>query len=295
MKTISFFSEKGGVGKSSFSILYASWLRYQHGLSVGLADFNARISSYRRQEMKEREKLIRSNPDADIRQYDEKKAWPILNCTFEEMERCRKEYSTEIPNSAWLREQIIDGPFQDMDVVICDFPGSLSGQEYIEVASSRLLSLVVIPTEKEPQTLDATITLSRMNGKMNQPYVIFLNRANLGLRNIRDKYYNLVPLLAKQNYPILPDIVVNSERMGTIDKVDIIRSTFRYPDFSSKEFEGARDMGIENLFIDITRILGGRPDIAGTAETDLSFVKALHKKDDGRQAKGSAFPQLEIR
>lgn len=294
MKTISFFSEKGGVGKSSFSILFASWLRYKHGLNVGLADYNARISAYRRQEMRERNKLIRSNPEADIQPYDEKKAWPILDCTTEETERCRKEYSTNTPNAAWLREQIIDGPFKDMDIVICDFPGSLSGKEYIDVATSRLLSLVVIPTEKEPQTLDATITLSRMNAKINQPYVIFLNRANLGLRNIREKYLNLVPLLAKQNYPILPDIVVNSERMGTIDKVDIIRSTFRYPDFDSKEFEGARDMGIENLFTDITRFLGSMPDLTGTGKSDFSFAKGLSKTNDGRQAKGSAFPQLEI-
>ena len=40
MKTITFFSEKGGVGKSTFSIMLASWLHHKMGVKVALADFN---------------------------------------------------------------------------------------------------------------------------------------------------------------------------------------------------------------------------------------------------------------
>jgi cellulose biosynthesis protein BcsQ len=62
MKTITFFSEKGGVGKSSFSIMYASWLS-KHGIDVALADFNHRISRYRESEIRARNKFIEENPE----------------------------------------------------------------------------------------------------------------------------------------------------------------------------------------------------------------------------------------
>ena len=51
MKTVSFYNEKGGVGKTTFSILYASWLKYKHGVDVAVVDLNNRIASYRKDEM----------------------------------------------------------------------------------------------------------------------------------------------------------------------------------------------------------------------------------------------------
>ena len=133
-------------------------------------------------------------------------------------------------------------------------------------------------------------------GKDNKDfrYCVFINKAQLGLRNIRAMYMNLGRTLTKKGLPMLPDMVSHSDRMMTIDKVDIIRSTFGYPDFDSPAFTRSRDLGIQNLFIDVTRELAATEDQRRTAPSDLTFIEGLEKQNDGRCFTGSAFPQYEL-
>lgn len=299
MKIMTFFSEKGGVGKSSFAIMYASWLGHRHGVKVGLADYNDRIYGYRKAEMRNREELIALNPNSGIKPYDEEKTWPIVRATMRERNMLVRE-GRIAPNAAWLENEITgqDGRLRDMDVVICDFPGSLTGKEFIEVASADMLGLVVIPVEKDEMTLQSTLrlhsALKKGSWAENINYCVFLNRAELNLNSVKRGFQALGPILVRKGLPMLPDIVSRSERMAQIDKVDNIRSTFGFPDFDSPEYGKSKDLGIENLFIDITRLLDKSPDFRGTAETDLSFARAMVKRNDGRQFRGSAFPDFEI-
>lgn len=294
MKTISFFSEKGGVGKSSFSMMFASWLK-QYEINVGLADFNMRISGYRRAEIRKIEAMIAKNVK-DVKPVDTKNAWPIVEATAREILETKKNYNSTFPYLEWFKNEInpdSEGRLADCDVVVCDFPGSLTGGEFAQVNLGKMLSLIVVPIERDEMTLQSTGRLVKT--LENQDNVrIFINKAQLGLRNWRSYYMKLGASLIKRNWPVLPDMVSYSERMMTMDKVDIIRSTFAFPDFNKPEYGTNKDLGIENLFIDITRELDKCTDIKGTAETDLSFVDKLVKKDDGRQLKGTAFPEYEI-
>ena len=40
MRIVSFYSAKGGTGKTTFNLLFASYLRYQKGLRVLFLDFD---------------------------------------------------------------------------------------------------------------------------------------------------------------------------------------------------------------------------------------------------------------
>ena len=290
MKTISFFSEKGGVGKSTFSIMYASWLHYKFGVKVGLADFNDRITRYRSAEIAKREELRKSKPD--IPSLNEASAWPIATVKVKDIEQLRKNGASK-PYAHWFVEQL-QGPLAGMDVILCDFPGNLSGHEFIEMAGFKLLNLVVIPTERDPMTIQSTRKLQKMLtvGELN--HCVFINKAQVGLRNLRSYYTVFGQELMKSNMPLLPDMVSYSERIMAIEKLDNIRSTFGFPDFSLPEYENGKDLGIENLFIDVTRELAKTPDLKGTIPTDLSFVNGLTKNQDGRQLVGTAFPEYEI-
>lgn len=290
MKTISFFSEKGGVGKSTFSIMYASWLHYKFGVKVGLADFNDRITRYRNQEIAKREELRQSKPD--IPSFNLAKAWPIETATVKAINELRKNGNNR-PYAKWFVEQI-QGPLAEMDVILCDFPGNLTGGEFVEMAGFKLLNLVVIPTERDPMTRQPTqkVHVILNEGQIN--HCIFINKAQIGLRPLRNYYTVLGQELMKLNLPLLPDMVTYSERIMAIEKLDNIRSTFGYPDFSLPEYENGKDLGIENLFIDVTRELAKTPDLKGTVPTDLSFVNSLTKKQDGRQLVGSAYPEYEL-
>lgn len=291
MKTITFFSEKGGVGKSTFSIMYASWLHDKMGAKVALADFNNRIKLYREAEKRSRNKFIQNHPETDIRPFDERTTWPIVTCLQRDIIKLSSE--TSIPYGRWFDEQISKGgSLHDYDIVICDFPGSLTGGEFMQINSINKMSLVVIPTENDEMTLNSTIRLHNMIHDRN--HCLFINKAQLGLKNFRGRYFRLGEILIKQGLPVLPDMVSYSERITTIDKVDIIRSTFGFPEFESPEYGMGKDLGIINLFIDVTRELAKCPDLRGTEASDLSFASELVKTKDGRQLKGTPYRAYEI-
>ena len=291
MKTIAFFSEKGGVGKSSFTIMYASWLQ-KHGVRVGVADFNNRITAYRMSEIRERNKFIEKNPDAGIQPFNEASTWPIANAYESEIEVYRKDGS-QFPYANWFKDQVQKGKLNGLDVVLCDFPGSLSGGEFKNLLILNQLGLIVIPTEKDQMTLQSTYRLSDTLKKLKKNFCCFVNKAQLGMKNYRGQYTLLGRRLAEKGIPMLPDIITYSERMMTIDKVDIIRSTFGFPDFSKGEYKRISDLGIENLFIDITRELNKSSELENTEPVMLDFVNEMQKKDDGRCFKGSSFPEYE--
>lgn len=289
MKTITFFSEKGGVGKSSFSIMYASWLHYKYGVKVGLADFNRRILNYRNEEIEKRKKLRIGNPD--IKLFDVSKAWPIVDVNYDRTSELRKA-GVQRPYAIWLEEECRSGRLAGMDVVLCDFPGSLTGFEFIQNCSMRMLNLIVIPTDKDPMVLDSTFSLHNLIKEYN--HCAFINKARTNLNNQRASYIKFAELLVKEGLPLLPDMISNSDRMMSIEKVDNIRSTFGFPDFDLPEYGASKDLGIGNLFIDVTRELAKTKDLRGTGTADLSFVERLRKVDDGRQLRGTQYKDYEI-
>ena len=294
MKTLTYYSEKGGVGKSTFTIMNASWFMHNMGMKVAVADFNDRITMYRKAEIKNREKFIKENPDTDLLPLDEKTTWPIINCTAKEIINLKKSGIVH-PYAYWFENEIKEGGrLHGYDIILCDFPGSITGGEFVEMYAYKFLSEIVIPTEKDQMTLNSMMKLCECLKGGEKDYCIFINKAQLGMKNFRNTYFNLGKLLISKGFPVLPDMISYSERILTIDKVNIIRSTFSFPDFNSPEFNNGNDLGIINLFIDVARELRKRPDIEGTEPVDMSFVDELEKTDDGRQLKGTPFPDYEI-
>lgn len=290
MKTITFFSEKGGVGKSSFTIMYASALQYKYGIKVGIADFNKRIEGYRKAEINNRELRRKTNPD--IPPFDIENAWPIYTVRNQEIADLQK-MGYQNPYATWLDGKLRN-ELKDMDVVLLDFPGSLTGKEFIQVAGMHMINLIVIPTEKDEMTLQSTQMLHNVLVKNKSNHCVFINKAQLGLRNLRATYLKLGEILIQKGFPMLPDMVTYSEKMMSIDKIDNFRSTFQFPDFNLPEFGASKDLGIQNLFIDITRELKKTPDLKGTSKANLSFADTLTKVNDGRQLTGTPYRQYEI-
>lgn len=293
MRTISFFSEKGGSGKTSFLIMYASWLKYRYGVSVAVADFNNRIWFYRKSEISERGTFIKEHPEAQARPFDIGRVWPIVGGYANEIEPYRNE-AEKHPYATWFRNEYLKGRLKDYDIVLCDFPGDSSGNAFLDLVSLRLINLIIVPTERDQMTIDSTLGLCNALSAGGQNYCCFINNARLGIRNFQGMDAQLGQELTRKGIPMLPDMITFSERIMTICLVDIIRSTFDFPDFTKDEFERISDLGLGNLFIDVTRELKKTKDIEGTGIADLSFVDGLGKTDDGRMFRGSSFPEYEI-
>ena len=287
MKTISFYNDKGGVGKTTFSILYASWLRYKHSKKVSVIDFNKRINKYRNEELSNKQKLeILDN-------YNVEESWPIFEPTIEELTKYQGQQN---PYSLWIHEQKMKGKFNDTDVLIIDMPG---GNQTIfnSVYRGKDIGLFVVPTDKSQMSLQCTMSLNKLIKTYSKLYApktaIFINQIQTYVAYT--KYQAVADMFIKFQYPILPDMVSFSERMKTLDKNNIIVSTLEFPDWDKEDFRGSRDLGIENLFIDITKLLKDSKDHVGTQQADLSFVDSLHKEfREDRQLTKSSFPEFEF-
>lgn len=286
MKTIAFFNEKGGVGKSSFSIMFASKLKYCYGIKVGVADFNYRVQAYRDDEIRQKQ-LLGVYDD-----YAGKELWPIATCKKTEIQAINDGIARK--HGYWLYQQISEGVLKDCDVVILDFPGSVGGNEFKDIVQSQLLGLCIVPVDRDPQTFRATIGTNKALEFYSIPKAGFINQAQSYV-TIKT-YEEMMQRLGKIGLPVLPDIVSFSERMKRLDRPDIMRSTLAYPNWDDPTFEGSRDLGIENLFIDVARLLNKTPDIKGSKKpTLLPFLKDVQKSfQEPRQLFGTEFPEYEF-
>lgn len=295
MKTLTFHNIKGGVGKSTFTILYASFLAYKHGIKVGVADIDNRISDYRKDE------CLAKKRNGTLDNILEKNQWVISTVDYGIVNKYRKEC---LPGYArWLEKEIRQGSLKDCDVVLIDMPGALTGGEMTEIISNNLIGLYVIPTDRDSITLRTTVRTKKLINdikkkltKVKCKYCAFINQ--IQPQQKKNIYVQMAEILQSSGLPILPDMIAYSERIKKIDDVDIMRSTFSYPDWENPLYEGSKDLGIDNLFIDITKLLAKTEDITGTKETNLSFIETVEKnckmQDLNRQLNETAFPELEI-
>lgn len=289
MKTITFFNEKGGVGKSTISIIYASWLKYRHGIKVGVADFNYRLEMFRKNELD----MMRETMNIEDVNEKLEKAWPLISYSKKDENHLRRNGAL-MPAAKWLETQMKKGELKDLDVIVCDFPGSYENG-YNECMVMKYLGLVVIPIFKEKMSILCAMNTDSLNGRYQQNTCAFINKAQANLKSMANKYLRFAEMLRDTaELKLLPDIVLHSNRLDEIEKLDEIKTSFDYPDFNDKKYAPTHDFGLENLFIDVTRELDKCKDIPDTGKTDLSFVHGLNKNVNGMQFKGSSFPEYEI-
>ena len=302
---MTFFSEKGGVGKTSFTIMYASWLRYNHGVKVGVCDFNERLVSYRKTELEKVETINRQIEKGERKGatvvIDTQEAWPILSLSEPERRRIMRMHDDlKGKECAWWLEQALKTKFKDMDVVLLDFPGAISEGSFRQILVRNMIGLTVIPTDNDTQTIASTLQLhsllsechERMKGRIAADHCAFINCIRLS--NAKTGYEKMARAYEQDGLRVLPDMLSFSEQMKKISEPDIMRSTLRKAVFS-ESVRTTKDIGTDNLFIDITRELARVPDLEGTGTAALSFVEGLSKTpDDKRQLHGTMFSEYEI-
>lgn len=285
MKTIAFFNEKGGVGKTTYTILMGSWLN-KHGVKVAAADFNVRLTAYRRKEL---EMFMNNNPGAAI------DVWPIIQADHKIVAQYERK---NLPGHAkWLCDEIYGGGFRGADVLLIDLPGSFAGKEQVQIMDYKLLGLNVVPTTINFQTMVGSFnTFNAMKHRMRGRIIGFFSE--VVSFNSKAKYYDAKDVYKSIGFGLLPDMISSTERMNKMATPDAICSTLRYPDWEEPCYRGSKDLGLENLFIDITRELAKTPDLPNTPKADLSFVNSLKKKDDvqslNRQLTETMFPEYEL-
>ncbi len=288
MKTMTFFNEKGGVGKSTFATLYASWL-HSHEKKVAVIDYDLRLEEYRNAEvayMKEHDIPYKESLE---------NAWKIITADRHAIIKLNRQ---SLPGYHTWTKEILKRTLKDYDVVIFDLPGTMDMSGPLQLLTKPdLIGLVVVPFDRDSTTMQTTAytihTLLQPNG-FN--VISFLNQVQSYIN--KEVYWNIMDTFKDFKIRILPDMIAYSERMKKIGEYSSVRSTLFYPDWNQDCFKGTRDMGLENLFIDITKELKKIPAFKDTDEPDLSFIDTLEKgtttQDLNRQLVGTMFPEYEL-
>lgn len=180
MRIVSFFSAKGGTGKTTFNLLFASYLRYRLGLRVLFLDFDG--PEFNAYFVRQRE-LERFDGDREG-------LYPI-----EYVEGCRVEPGmTEglrgrpamTEGSGMTRRAGMTGFAEklrglegQLDYIVLDFAGSFSAEDAVcQLSLAGAIDLIVIPTELDSITIASCKALSRTFAESGQKSMLFFNRVH---------------------------------------------------------------------------------------------------------------------
>ena len=176
MRIVSFFSAKGGTGKTTFNLLFASYLRYRLGLRVLFLDFDG--PEFNAYFVRQRE-LERFDGDREG-------LYPI---EYVEGERCRVEPGmTGDPGSGpgmtrragrTVFAETLRGLEGQLDYIVLDFAGSFSAEDAVcQLSLAGAIDLIVIPTELDSITIASCKALSRTFAESGQKSMLFFNRVH---------------------------------------------------------------------------------------------------------------------
>ena len=214
MQVISFFSAKGGSGKTTFNMLLASYLKYIKGKRVKVLDFDA--PEYNFSSTRERELDGKMQEDSS---FDARSLYPIQKVTDLTRENVQKEISH------------IEGLAVNYDYLIVDCPGSLMEYDvFFQMMLADKLSLVVIPTDLDGMSLSSCYSLGEICKKMGQRFMLFFNKV-YG-KEKKAMYEEFEAFFAEGGRNVSPYLIKNTVKMrrDADGEAAFLRSSICFPE-----------------------------------------------------------------
>ena len=204
---IAFASQKGGVGKSAFTVLVASILHYQKGLKVGVVDCDSPQHSISRM----RDRDIESVQESDFlkvvlyRQHEQirKRSYPVIKSNPEKAIEDLYRY---------IEEQ--DAVF---DVVLFDLPGTLRSEGVVHTISA--IDYIFIPLKADNIVMQSSLQFAKVLEEE------LIAKGNCNLKGIR-LFWNMVDRRGRKDLYDAWNRVIH--RMGLRLLSSHIPNTLRY-------------------------------------------------------------------
>lgn len=229
MKVISFFTAKGGTGKTTFNVLLASYIKYHLGKRVMVLDFDYpehNLSYMRRRDLRylEREGI----------HYSEEDFFPV-----ESIDKMSAEELEDISKS--FRD------LSDVDYLILDFPGSFAADDPVtQLMADGYIDLMVIPVELDPMIIASMLSLSRILNDFGQRTLLFFNRV-YG-REPKEAYQRVREWFADEGHLISQNYIKQSTSLKKeMDEKSHIRSTVNF----STGYANRNNPGMTKLFDEV--------------------------------------------
>ncbi len=230
MKVISFFSAKGGTGKTTFNMLFASFLKYSLGKNVLVLDFDR--PEYNFSYTRRREIILL---DKEGRSHNSEELYPV-----EEVEVLDEAGVSKIAD-------MLKGISDEIDYVIMDFPGSFSETDAVCILAMRqAIDFIAIPVELDGMNIASSKALAQILLECRQETLLFFNRVH---GKEKAEMYDELRMWFKENGITISHNIVRStlsmkKEMGSNG---YLRSTVCFPEKIIRD----KNPGILNLFKEI--------------------------------------------
>ena len=254
MKIITFFSEKGGVGKTTFSSMFASWLCYAKREKVYVFDFD--FPGYQMTNMRNRDQGVLDRGDNQLAQLASGNEFFQIAQIKGDYKGYKDAHLQDIADKI-ARMKELDG------YAVMDFPGRfLKCDPAYYLIKVGLIDLIVFPITTDVQSITSALNLTNVVrnelGRKDQGLMYMWNMETANERKgKRDWYATYDHLFKSMNIPVasvrMRDIEILRRDPPTFG---FVRNTMCWPDVNVK----MRCPYVEDLFSEIKRTLDGRGD-----------------------------------
>ena len=213
MIVVSFFSAKGGTGKTTFNMSMASFLKYHLGKAVIVLD--ADTPEYNLYNSRVRE-LDYKRKNGGIDESALYPVWKVLDFTPEGIESLAGK---------------LDALRGSVDYVLIDFPGSCVKDDAIWTFARRgVLDLVVIPVDMDPMVLASALQLAEIFTHTGQKVLLFFNKVHGKIPS--EKYDAVAELFRSRGFRMSECRIKNALAMSRDAESgsNYLRSTICFPE-----------------------------------------------------------------
>ena len=207
MIVVSFFSAKGGTGKTTFNMSMASFLKYHLG-KADTPEYNLYNSRVRELDYKRKNGGIDESALYPV--------WKVLDVTPEGIESLAGK---------------LDALRGSVDYVLIDFPGSCVKDDAIWTFARRgVLDLVVIPVDMDPMVLASALQLAEIFTHTGQKVLLFFNKVHGKIPS--EKYDAVAELFRSRGFRMSECRIKNALAMSRDAESgsNYLRSTICFPE-----------------------------------------------------------------
>ena len=147
---IAFSTQKGGVGKTAFTVLMSSYLHYVKGLEIAVVDCDYPQHSISEMRQRDMEQVMKDN-------YYKQLAYKQFTTIK------RKAYPVEksVPEDAIdVAENLIDGATTQPDIIFFDLPGTLNSRGVVKTLGG--MDYIFSPVSADRVVMESTLKFATM-------------------------------------------------------------------------------------------------------------------------------------
>ena len=244
-KFVAFSTQKGGAGKTTLTVLMASYLHYAKGLNVGVVDCDFpqfSVSDMRNRDMENiKENKMLANQCSELYKRIGKRSYPIIESRPE----------TAIETAGEMMKQ------QDFDIIFFDLPGTMNNKGTMRTIAH--MDYVFCPITADRVVMQSSLTFAKVindklvtTGKTNIKAMYFVwnmvdAREKTRLYEVYDRIISELGLSALETE--IPDSKRFRREGDTEDKRPLFRSTMFPPDKSLIKGSCIKELADEMLGI----------------------------------------------